>query len=166
MIEMINKTTLIRNIIVSSIAGIVIPFILVHFIDRDQVIFNFDLMISNGIIFIIIYSGFGLFKKETFIRLVLGGGYIILLFYFYQVGSNVFTFYLPHCAFGVMFIDGNILGMELAFTLNYSWMVLLFILIKSINLARHYIEPTDTNEDWAKDARKEEKARANINILS
>lgn len=166
MIDLINKKTLIRNIILSSIAGILIPFILVNYIDRNQAIFDFDLMISNGIIFIIIYTGFGLFKKNTFIRLAIGIGYILLLVYFYEVGSNVFTLYLPHCGYGVMCVNGNILGIKLLFALNYAWMIVILITIKSANLVRHYLEePEEDDGDWVKEKGSEEKKLANINIL-
>ncbi|MFX1453793.1 MAG: hypothetical protein ACFFDB_00325 [Promethearchaeota archaeon] len=159
MIDKINKTTFIRNLIVSLFFGIIVPLFLVFFIDKNQRIFNLELMISCGIIYVIIYSGFGLFEKDTFIRFAIGFGYILGLLYFYQVGSNIFTLYLPHCEFGTICVDGTLLDFKLSFSLNYVWMIILLLSLKGLNLFRHYIKPVEDKDgdDWAEDVRKTTK---------
>ena len=148
MIDLINRTTFIRNLIISAVFGIVIPYLFFGFIDPNQTIFNLNLIISNGIIFVIVYSSFGLFKKDTFIRLIIGIGYIITLVYFYTVGSNVFSMYLPHCNFADVCLEGSFADFSISFEFDYAWMVILLIGIKGANLIRHYIKPSlDKEED-------------------
>jgi len=141
--DLITIKGLVKNLITSISFGIVIPMIIIYgLIPALPIsIFNEQLLIANGILFICFYSIYGVFKKDTTIRLFIGIGYIILLIYFYIVGSSVFTFYLPLCNFGVLCINLNLNGVIFSFTLSMWWVCLIIVILKSVNMVRHFIKP-------------------------
>ena len=150
--DLINIKRAIVNFIIALTFGIIIPVIcfsfLIQLFNPLGDIFDYNLIILNGILFIIVYTMFGLFKKETIMRLFIGIGYIALLIYFYTIGSCIFTLYLPHCAFGELCLSGNLLGIEISFTYNYVWSIVILLILKSLNLLRHKIKPVEEEETY------------------
>jgi len=139
MIEIIDYKRGIRNFIISLIFGIIIPYILFGFLFPSET-FCLISIIGNGIIFLIIYTSFGIFKKKSFIRLLIGVSYIFVLVYFYTVGHNVFTLYLPHCAFGTFCVKSGIFGIEIIFEFDYSILVIITLILKILNLIRNFLK--------------------------
>ena len=144
----INWVTFVRNLIISLILGLLVPFQLVVNLDPNQTIFNFQALMINGLIFVCAYSAFGLFKKETVIRFLIGCGWIATLVYFYTVGSNVYTAYLPNCGFGLFCVDGKLSGAKVAFQLNYAWYLIIILSLKGLNLFRHLVKPMEKKYDY------------------
>jgi hypothetical protein len=142
--EIISVKGLIKNLIVSLILGLVIPLIIIYILSPLMIINGLFLeegLIANGILFIIVYTAFGMFKKDTIIRFFIGIGYIILLIYFYTVGFTAFTGYLPMCSFGTFCISAEIGGISASFSLDIWWVFLIILSLKSLNLIRHIIKP-------------------------
>ena len=61
--DYINVVTTIRNLIVSIIFGVIVPYLLITLVDPTEFLWNEQLMMLNGVIFVAIYTAFGLFKK-------------------------------------------------------------------------------------------------------
>lgn len=150
MSEYINWVTFIRNLIVSVIFGLLIPFLIYRYIDEYIVTIgitiNYVLMVINGVIFVVVYTAFGFFRKETMIRFLIGCGYIGVIVYFYTVGYTIFTLYMPHCGFGYLCISGEYEG--LVMTIGWSWIYvgIIVIILKAVNLFRHLIKPPDESK--------------------
>jgi hypothetical protein len=145
--ELLNLKTFVRNLIASLILGIILPILLQSFLFSKIEIFSLELplIIGNGIILVIFYTTYGLFKKHTLIRLVLGIVFIILQIYFFTVGNNPFTLYLPQDQFAQLSI--SIPSTELSFKISffYGWILLPYFILKFLNLIRHYIKE---DEEW------------------
>jgi hypothetical protein len=97
----------------------------------------------NGVIMVVVYTCFGIFKKEMVIRFLIGCGWIVTLIYFYTVGSNVFTVYLPNCGFGLFCVDGKINDVKISFEFYYAWFVIVILCLKGLNLLRHLVKPVE-----------------------
>jgi hypothetical protein len=137
--EIIDYKRGFKNFIISLIFGIIVPYVLFGVLFPNE-LFALESIIGNGIIFLIVYTSFGIFKKKSFIRLVIGMSYIFVLIYFYTVGHNVFTMYLPHCAFGTLCVDAELFGINIAFELDYSVLIVIIIILKVLNLIRNYLK--------------------------
>lgn len=148
--ESINYKTLVRNLIIGIIFGIVFPYIIqfiFNLLDSNiNDILNTELIIANGIVFCIVYTAYGIFNKDTFIRFIIGIVFIVVQIYFFTVGSNPFTFYLPHCAFGQFCLTATILDASFNVQFNYAWILYIYFSIKILNLIRHYLKREDTQE--------------------
>lgn len=157
MSEYINKVTFIRNIIVSCIFGLLVPYLIYRYLDPNSKLFNYQMGIANGIIYVIIYSLYGLFRKETVARFLIGVALIIAVIYFYTVGYTIYTFYMPHCGFGILCLSGTIpandiiptylQGIVLSLSYNYMYTALIVIGLKSVNLFRHLVKPPDAESN-------------------
>ena len=139
----INYVTLLRNLITSVIFGLVIPYYLINYIDPKGYLFDLNTVFINGAIFVIVYTIYGIFNKDTVIRFFIGVGWIATLIYFYTVGNNFFTFYLPHCSFGYLCLDGSYRGIDFKFGYNYAWVIIAMLGLKGLNLLRHLIKPPE-----------------------
>ena len=139
----INYVTLLRNLITSVIFGLVIPYYLINYIDPKGYLFDLNTVLINGAIFVIVYTIYGIFNKDTVIRFFIGCGWIAILIYFYTVGNNFFTFYLPHCSFGYLCLDGSYRGIDFKFGYNYAWVIIAMLGLKGLNLLRHLIKPPE-----------------------
>ena len=80
--EFVNKVTFIRNIIISAIFGLLVPYLLVTYLDPTGYVLNSTMLMTNGAIYVVVYSMFGLFKKETVIRFIIGIAYVLVVVYF------------------------------------------------------------------------------------
>jgi len=139
----INYVTLFRNLITSVIFGLVIPYYLINYIDPKGYLFDLNTVLINGAIFVIVYTIYGIFNKDTVIRFFIGVGWLATLIYFYTVGHNFFTFYLPHCSFGYLCLDGSYRGIDFKFGYNYAWVIIAMLGLKGLNLFRHLIKPPE-----------------------
>lgn len=144
--SIITKKTMIKHLITSLVSSLIFPLILIFFIDPTGKFFNLSCIISNAIIYIIIYTAFGSFRKETFPRFAIGIAYVIVLIYFFTVGFNIFTFFMPHCAFGVLCINGKLMGASFNFSYDYAWFVVMYLILKTANIVRHFLEPIDEED--------------------
>ena len=144
----INWVTFFRNLISSIIFGFVVPYYLVMNLDPNGVLFNVDALIINGWIFVIVYSSYGFFKKETVIRFFIGCGWIATLVYFYSVGNNVCTAYLPNCGFGLFCVDSKLNNVKIAFQFSYAWLIIIILSLKGLNLFRHLVKPMEKKYDY------------------
>ncbi len=139
----INYVTLLRNLITSVIFGLVIPYYLINYIDPKGYLFDLNAVFINGAIFVIVYTIYGIFNKDTVIRFFIGCSWIATLIYFYTVGNNFFTFYLPHGSFGYLCLDGSYRGIDFKFGYNYAWVIIAMLGLKGLNLLRHLIKPPE-----------------------
>ena len=139
----INWVTFVRNLISALILGFLVPYFLIIYLDPNGILFNVDALIINGWIFVGMYSFYGLFKKETVIRFFIGWGWIATLVYFYTVGSNVYTSYLPNCGFGLFCVDGKLNNVKVAFQFSYAWFLIIILSLKGLNLFRHLVKPME-----------------------
>ena len=100
--ELINGVTFIRNIIISVILGLIIPYVLITYGDPSSIVWGpyAQLLYVNGALFVLMYSLYGLFRKETLLRFIIGCGYLVLVIYFYTVGGTYMSLYLPSCGLG------------------------------------------------------------------
>lgn len=146
--ELINKVTFIRNIIISSIFGLVVPNLLVTYLDPNQYVLDATMLSVNGTLYVVMYSMFGLFKKDTFIRFIIGWAYILVVVYFNTVGYTIYTLYLPMCNFGYFCLGGNVFGIYLYFGYIFFWTALVMIIIKILNLIRHLVKPPDAENKY------------------
>ena len=117
--ELINWVTFIRNIIAGVIFGLVVPYLIFRYLDTEGLVFDYEMMIINGSLYLTIFAFFGLFRKETAVRFIIGCLYILFIIYFYTSGYTIYTMYLPHCGFGVLCLGGEFEGVE--FSLNYIY---------------------------------------------
>ena len=93
---LIKYRKFIRNLIVSGVFGLLIPYLLLTYVIPSNSVFNLPLIITNGLIWMAVYGALGFFKKNSFYRFLIGIGYVGLMVYFYTVGSNFFyDFYTP-----------------------------------------------------------------------
>lgn len=139
----INWITFIRNLITSLIFGFLVPYYLVVNLDPYQTIFNFQALMLNGLIFMYVYTAYGLFKKETIIRFFIGWGWIATLVYFYTVGNNFCTAYLKVCGFGLFCLDGEFNNVKIAFQFSYALFLIIILCLKGLNLFRHLVKPME-----------------------
>jgi len=139
----INWVTIFRNLFSSVIFGLVIPYYLVNYIDPQGLIFDLGAILFNGVIFAVVYTVFGIFNKDTVIRFFIGCAWMGTLVYFYTVGSNFFTFYIPTSGFGQLSIDGNYRGIDFEFGYNYFWIIIATLSLKGLNLLRHLVKPPE-----------------------
>ena len=148
MSKWINWVTFFRNLIVSLIFGLVVPYFLITSLDPNGTVFVFQAVMINGLIFIGVYTIYGFFKKETVIRFLIGCGWIVTLIYFYTVGSNVYTSYLPNCGFGLFCVDGKLNNVKVAFQFSYAWFLIIILSLKGLNLFRHLVKPMEKKYDY------------------
>lgn len=106
-------------------------------------IFDLEAILFNGIIFVAVYTTYGLFNKDLVIRFLFGIGWMATLIYFFTVGNNFFTYYLPHCSFGYICIDGSFRGIDFKLGFNYQWVVIGILSLKGLNLFRHLVKPPE-----------------------
>ena len=144
----INWVTLIRNLIVSLIFGLLVPYYLVINYDPNGTIFNYYALMLNGLILVGVYTFYGLFKKETIIRFFIGCGWIATLVYFYSVGNNIYTAYLPNCGFGLFCVDGKMGSVKMEFLFYYAWFTITILILKGMNLFRHLVKPMERKYDY------------------
>ena len=144
----INWVTLIRNLIVSLIFGLLVPYLLIINYDPNGTVFNYSALMLNGLILVAVYTFYGLFKKETFIRFFIGCGWIATLVFFYSVGNNVYTAYLPNCGFGLFCVDGKMGGVKMEFLFYYAWFTITILILKGLNLFRHLVKPMERKYDY------------------
>jgi hypothetical protein len=157
--EYINFVTLIRNLIISIIFGLLVPYLLITFVDPSEFLWNEQLMYINGIIFVGIYTTFGIFKKETVIRFLIGLGYIGVIVYFYTVGGTYISLYLPSCGFGHACYAGNFFGYEITLGYYFIYTVILILVLKFLNLLRHLVKPPDLESKYKTAVLKKMKLR-------
>ena len=153
----INWVTIFRNLFTSVIFGLVIPYYLVNYVDPQGLIFDLDAILFNGVIFVVVYTIYGIFNKDTVIRFFIGCGWIGTLIYFYTVGSNFFTLYIPHSGFGQLSIDGKYRGIKFEFGYNYFWVIIATLSLKGLNLLRHLVKPPERKFKQLKFSEKFEK---------
>lgn len=125
-----------------------VPYYLIINYDPNGTVFDIPAVMMNGWIFVGVYTAYGLFKKETVIRFLIGCGWIATLVYFYTVGSNVYTAYLPNCGFGLFCVDGKLNGVKLSFLFNYAWFLIIILILKGLNLFRHLVKPMERKYDY------------------
>lgn len=133
-----------RNLGISLSLGIILPYFLIRpFMTLN--VFDWNLILTNGILFTIIYTVYGCFDKDTLMHFLIGMGYLILCIYFYAVGNNIYTLFLPHSGFATYHVEENleIYGQELFIqgSYNYFWFALLLLIGKALNIVRHKIKP-------------------------
>ena len=75
----INWVTLFRNLISSILFGLVIPYYLINYIDPNGKLFDLDAVLFNGMIFVGVYTIYGIFNKDLVIRFFIGIGWIYRL---------------------------------------------------------------------------------------
>ena len=154
----INWVTLFRNLIASLIFGLIVPYFLITNLDPNGILFDFNTVMVNGVIMVVVYTCYGIFKKQTVIRFLIGCGWIVTLIYFYTIGSNVFTSYLPNCGFGLFCVDGEIEEVKISFAFNYAWFVVVVLCLKGLNLVRHLVKPVEERKyDYLTISKKFEK---------
>lgn len=117
------------------------PYYLISYIDPKGYLFDLEIILFNGVIFVIIYTIYGIFNKDTIIRFFIGIGWMGVLIYFYTVGSNFYTFYLPHCGFGYLCLDGKYAGIHFKYGYNYAVVAIATLSLKGLNMFRHLIKP-------------------------
>lgn len=139
----INWVTFFRNLFASVVFGLVVPYYLINYIDPKGFIFDLNAVLFNGIIFVVVYTIYGIFKKDLVIRFLIGIGWMATLIYFYTVGNNFFTFYLPHCSFGYICIGGKLQGIEFKIGYYYAWVIIAMLCLKGLNLFRHLVKPPE-----------------------
>ena len=139
----INWVTFFRNLMASIVFGLAVPYFLISYIDPNGYIFDLEAVLFNGIIFVGVYTVYGIFKKDLVIRFLIGIGWMATLIYFYTVGNNFFTFYLPNCSFGYLCIDGSYKGIDFKFGYNYAWVIIAMLALKGLNLFRHLVKPPE-----------------------
>ncbi|MBD3193893.1 MAG: hypothetical protein GF317_02480 [Candidatus Lokiarchaeota archaeon] len=144
---LINYKTLFRNLIISGIFGLLLPYIALTFLIPSNSVFDLALITTNGIIFILAYTALGMFHKNTFYRFLIGMGYVVLLIYFYSVGNNIFTFFLPHTGFGYLFVSGTVFGIPITVGYNYAWVVVVIIILTGLNILRKFIKPLKEKQE-------------------
>jgi len=144
----INWVTLIRNLIVSLIFGLLVPYLLIINYDPNGTIFNYYALMLNGLILVGVYTFYGLFKKETIIRFFIGCEWIATLVYFYSVGNNIYTAYLPNCGFGLFCVDGKFGNVKMEFLFYYAWFIITILILKGMNLFRHLVKPMERKYDF------------------
>ncbi len=157
--EYINWVTLFRNLIVSIIFGLVVPYLLIQYVDPTQFLWNQQLMYLNGAIFVGIYTAFGLFKKETIIRFIIGLAYIGVIVYFYTVGGTYITLYLNSCGLGHACYSGEFFGFQITLGYYYLYTVILILILKFLNLLRHLVKPPDLENKYKTAVLKKMKLR-------
>ncbi len=106
-----------------------------------ETIFNANMILIMGILYVIIYSLFGLFDKRTNIRLIIGFVYIGFLILVFSVGHSIFTLFLPMNGFGVLYINIVIKGSSISASLNIVWIILIVLGLKMLNLIRNRFKP-------------------------
>ncbi len=146
--EYFNVTTTIRNLIISIIIGVLIPYLLISYVDPSEFMWDEQLMMTNGVLFVAIYTAFGLFKKETIIRFLIGCGYIGVIVYFYTVGGTYITLYLQSCGFGHACYTGTFFGTTIQLGYYYLYTVILILILKFLNLLRHLVKPPDLENKY------------------
>jgi len=149
----------IRNLIISGIFGLLIPYLLLTYVIPSNAVFNLPLIITNGLIWMAVYGALGLFKKNSFYRFIIGIGYVGLMTYFYTVGSNFFTMFIPHEGFGYMFASGTIFSIPIAVGFNYAWVCVVILVLIGVNVLRKFIAPL--KEKPVKEKPIEEKTQEN-----
>jgi len=157
--EYINMVTFIRNLIISLILGLLIPFLLITYADPSGVVWDGGLMYANGLIFVGIYTAFGLFRKETFLRFLIGLGYIGIIIYFYTVGGTYISLYLPSCGFGRACYSGTFFGYTVSLGYVFLYTVILIIVLKFLSLLRHLVKPPELQNKYKTMALKKMKLR-------
>ena len=157
--DYINWVTLFRNLIVSIIFGLVVPYLLLTYVDPTEFVFSEDLMYLNGFIFMGIYTAFGLFKKETIIRFIIGLAYIGVIIYFFTVGGTYITLYLPSCGLGHACYSGVFFGFQITLGYYYLVTVILILILKFLNLLRHLVKPPDLENKYKTAVLKKMKIR-------
>ena len=157
--DYINVVTTIRNLIVSIIFGVIVPYLLITLVDPTEFLWNEQLMMLNGVIFVAIYTAFGLFKKETVIRFIIGLGYIGVLVYFFTVGGTYVTLYLPSCGFGHACYSGTFYGTTITLGYYYIYTVIIILVLKFLNLFRHLVKPPDLESKYKTTVLKKMKMR-------
>ena len=141
MSDLINWITFFRNLIWSSLVGILVPYLLNFYIDPNELVLNYQMMLTNGLIFVGIYTVFGLFRKETIVRFLIGCGYIGVVIYFFTVGHTIYTLYLPHCGFCQLCLDGGLEGINFSLKYSYIYVGIVVVALKGVGIFRHLIKP-------------------------
>lgn len=154
--ELFSWFGLIKNLIFSTLVGIVLPYLVIPFIGQYVSFLNYGIIVIHGIIFTAVYSVLGFFKKDTLIRFIIGLGYIGLLIYFYSVGNNFFTLYLPHIAFGEIGISETIEGSTISFGFNYSWVATTLIFLIGLSTFRKFLKPRKEKKERLLEKENEE----------
>lgn len=159
--EYINGVTFIRNIILSCILGLLIPYILLTYGDPSSIVWGpyAQLMYVNGAIFVAVYSFYGLFRKETLVRFFIGCGYLVILIYFYTVGGTYMSLYLPSCGFGRACYTGTFFGYTITLGYVYLYTIILFLVLKFLNLLRNLVKPLDVDNKYKSAVLKKMKLR-------
>ena len=143
--DMINWVTFIRNIISGAIFGLLVPYLIFRYLDTEGLVFDYSMMIFNGSLFLAILAFFGLFRKETALRFLIGCIYIGFIIYFYSSGYTIYTLYLPQCGFGITCLGGNIGGVK--FSLNYIfwYTAVIVVSLKGVSIFRQLIKPPEAS---------------------
>lgn len=167
--ELVNWITFIRNVITSLIFGLGIPYLLHTYVDPTGIVLDYNMMITNGIAYVIINSLFGLFRKETLPRFIIGIIYIVIVVYFYTVGYTIYTSYLPCCGFSTICLNGTLADIPavpaeyqgITFAVSYAFVYTgaLVIILKSVNLFRHLVKPPEEENKYKVAALKAVKLR-------
>ncbi|TXT58714.1 MAG: membrane protein of unknown function [Promethearchaeota archaeon] len=154
--ELFSWFGLIKNSIFSVLVGMVLPYLVIPFIGQYVSFLNYGVIMIHGIIFTVVYSLLGLFKKDTLIRFLIGIGYIGLLIYFFSIGNNFFTLYLPHSAFGEIGISETIGGSKVSFGFNYSWVATTLIFLIGLSTLRKFLKPRKEKKERLSEIEPEE----------
>jgi hypothetical protein len=143
MSEFINYKTFFRNLIIAGVLGLLIPYLVLTYAIPSNAVFDYPLIMTNGFIWLAGYGALGLFAKNTFYRFLIGMGYVALMAYFYTIGSNFFTIFIPHAGFGYMYASGTIFGIPIAVGYNYAWVAVVLLILTGLNVLRKFIKPVD-----------------------
>ena len=152
--ELVNWITFIRNIIIGALFGLLVPYLIFRYLDSEGLVFNYEMMILNGSLYLAIYSFFGLFKKETALRFIMGCLYIGFIIYFYTSGYTIYTFYLPHCGFGVLCLGGEWEGVKFSLSYIYWYTAVIVVSLKGVSILRQLIKPPDEKSKIKRAARQ------------
>jgi len=135
---------MVRNLIFSLIFGLIFPIFIIILAFPILPITNLptsDCLITNGILYIIVYTSYGIFQKDSILRFAIGIAYVFLLFYFYTIGCSIFSLYLPMCSFGNFCLILNFNGTEIGFNLNIWWVIIIILILKIMSIVRAFIKP-------------------------
>lgn len=144
---MFNLKGLIKSFLIALFLGIILPFSLLSLASTHipfplDTLINTQILISNGILFIIVYSAYGSVKKENVLSLLMGACYLVLVAYFFTIGHSIYSLYLPLCGFGILCFNAEIGGFTLGLSVNFWWACALIIGLKALNIVRKHIKLT------------------------
>ena len=94
------------------------------------------LVITNGIVMALIYGIHYANKKGNFLRIITNILILIMLIYFFFVGYNVFTLFLPVSTFATVYLEFG----ETYFLFSYLWIAIFGLLVQFITICKAFIK--------------------------